>query len=172
MKRIGVYGWGIVAPKSPNIEAFADNLASSASWLDACGVCWGPYQTFGELVAADPRCQPQAGLFREVEQPGIGRFSAPVSPLAFQPAPSSDLAGVPQSGGDLSPAGAGARGVPQPDGGAAAARAALDAGYEAAGLNLLAPALGEHTDEVLADWLGLSPGEIGGLHDRGLVAGS
>lgn len=35
MKRIGVYGWGIVAPKSPNIEVFADNLASSGSWLDA-----------------------------------------------------------------------------------------------------------------------------------------
>ena len=35
VKRIGVYGWGVVAPKSPNIEAFADNLASSGSWLDA-----------------------------------------------------------------------------------------------------------------------------------------
>ena len=35
MKRIGVYGWGIVAPKSPNIEAFAENLACSDSWLDS-----------------------------------------------------------------------------------------------------------------------------------------
>ncbi len=35
MKRVGVYGWGIVAPKSPNIEAFAKNLECSGSWLEA-----------------------------------------------------------------------------------------------------------------------------------------
>jgi 2-methylfumaryl-CoA isomerase len=34
-----------------------------------------------------------------------------------------------------------------------------------------APLLGEHTDQVLAEVLGLSSGAIGGLHDRGLVAG-
>ncbi|HEY3742375.1 MAG TPA: beta-ketoacyl synthase N-terminal-like domain-containing protein [Bryobacteraceae bacterium] len=32
-KRIGVFGWGIVAPKSPNIEAFRKNLATGTSWL-------------------------------------------------------------------------------------------------------------------------------------------
>jgi 2-methylfumaryl-CoA isomerase len=35
-----------------------------------------------------------------------------------------------------------------------------------------APRLGEHTDEVLADLLGMSSGEIGALHDRGIVAGA
>jgi 2-methylfumaryl-CoA isomerase len=35
-----------------------------------------------------------------------------------------------------------------------------------------APRLGAHTDEVLADLLGLSSGEIGRLHDAGLVAGA
>lgn len=34
-----------------------------------------------------------------------------------------------------------------------------------------APYLGEHTDEVLADILGLASGEIGRLHDSGLVSG-
>lgn len=34
-----------------------------------------------------------------------------------------------------------------------------------------APRLGEHTDEILADVLGLASGEIGSLHDRGIVAG-
>jgi 2-methylfumaryl-CoA isomerase len=34
-----------------------------------------------------------------------------------------------------------------------------------------APLLGEHTDEILAERLGLSDGEIGRLHDDGLVAG-
>lgn len=33
-----------------------------------------------------------------------------------------------------------------------------------------APRLGEHTDQVLAEVLGLSSGEIGRLHDQGLVA--
>ena len=34
-----------------------------------------------------------------------------------------------------------------------------------------APRLGEHTDRVLAEVLGLSAAEIGGLHDSGIVAG-
>ncbi len=33
-----------------------------------------------------------------------------------------------------------------------------------------APQLGEHTEEILADVLGLSAGEIGRLHDAGVVA--
>jgi 3-oxoacyl-[acyl-carrier-protein] synthase II len=38
--RVGVFGWGIVAPKSPNIDAFARNLAKSESWLT-------PFEGFG-----------------------------------------------------------------------------------------------------------------------------
>jgi 3-oxoacyl-[acyl-carrier-protein] synthase II len=38
--RLGVYGWGIVAPKSPNVEAFRRNLASAESWLN-------PFDGFG-----------------------------------------------------------------------------------------------------------------------------
>jgi 2-methylfumaryl-CoA isomerase len=34
-----------------------------------------------------------------------------------------------------------------------------------------APRLGEHTDEILLDLLGLSAGEVGALHDAGIVAG-
>ncbi|MDX1582382.1 MAG: beta-ketoacyl synthase N-terminal-like domain-containing protein [Thermoanaerobaculia bacterium] len=39
-KRIGVFGWGIVAPKSPDIETFARNLEKSESWLT-------PFDGFG-----------------------------------------------------------------------------------------------------------------------------
>jgi 2-methylfumaryl-CoA isomerase len=35
----------------------------------------------------------------------------------------------------------------------------------------IAPALGQHTDEIMADILGLSSGEIGRYHDAGIVAG-
>ena len=40
MRRIGIFGWGIVAPRSPNIEAFARNLEGSTSWLT-------PFNGFG-----------------------------------------------------------------------------------------------------------------------------
>ena len=39
-KRIGIFGWGIVAPRSPDIEAFARNLEASDSWLT-------PFNGFG-----------------------------------------------------------------------------------------------------------------------------
>jgi crotonobetainyl-CoA:carnitine CoA-transferase CaiB-like acyl-CoA transferase len=32
-----------------------------------------------------------------------------------------------------------------------------------------APLLGEHTDEVLGDWLGLGAGDVGALRDKGIV---
>jgi 3-oxoacyl-(acyl-carrier-protein) synthase len=32
-RRVGIFGWGLVAPRSPNLEAFARNLESAESWL-------------------------------------------------------------------------------------------------------------------------------------------
>jgi 3-oxoacyl-[acyl-carrier-protein] synthase II len=39
-KRVGVFGWGIVAPKSPNVAVFRKNLATAESWLT-------PFEGFG-----------------------------------------------------------------------------------------------------------------------------
>src|SRR6185369_11435203 len=39
-KRIGIFGWGIVAPKSPNVDAFARNLERADTWLS-------PFEGFG-----------------------------------------------------------------------------------------------------------------------------
>lgn len=63
--------------------------------FDGLGVCWGRYQHFRELVDSDPRCSTDSELFRSVEQPGIGTYLSPGSPIAFdgllsvepQPAP-------------------------------------------------------------------------------------
>ena len=38
--RFGIFGWGVVAPKSPDVEAFAKNLESSETWL-------APFNGFG-----------------------------------------------------------------------------------------------------------------------------
>lgn len=105
----------------------ARTLEELSATFDDHGVSWGPYQTFRELVEGDPRCSTVNPMFAEVEDPGVGTYLMPGTPLAF----------------------AGADRVP-------AARA---------------PQLGEHTDEVLADLLGLSEREISGLHDQGVVAG-
>ncbi|HEY3055123.1 MAG TPA: beta-ketoacyl synthase, partial [Thermoanaerobaculia bacterium] len=40
-KRIGIFGWGIVAPKSPDIDAFERNLARAETWLE-------PFRGFGQ----------------------------------------------------------------------------------------------------------------------------
>ncbi len=61
----------------------ARTLAEVAAAFDSAGVCWGPYQTFRELVEHDPRCSPANPLMSWLEQPGVGRYPAPGSPLAF-----------------------------------------------------------------------------------------
>ena len=66
-------------------------------------------------------------MLEEVEQPGIGTYLMPGSPLDF-------------SGAERLP--------PR-----------------------RAPVLGEHTDEVLAEVLGMGDAEIGRLYERGVVAG-
>ena len=53
--------------------------------FDEHGVCWGPYQTFMQLVDEDPRCSAENPMFSQVEQPGIGDYlmrglTAPTSP--------------------------------------------------------------------------------------------
>ena len=52
--------------------------------LDEAGVCWGPYQSFLDMVREDPRCSTENPLFEDVDQPGIGRFMMPGSPLEFR----------------------------------------------------------------------------------------
>jgi len=58
-------------------------LAEVAEAFDALGVCWGRYQTFLELVAEDSRCSEESELYRTVDQPGIGSYLSPGSPVAF-----------------------------------------------------------------------------------------
>jgi 2-methylfumaryl-CoA isomerase len=96
--------------------------------FEGTGVSWGPYQTFRQLVEEDPRASEENPLFSTIEQPGIGSYLVPASPLELTAA------------------------------GRLPARPA--------------PELGQHTEAVLADVLGLGEREIGRLFDRGVVAGA
>lgn len=51
--------------------------------FDTHGVCWGPYQSFLQLVEEDPRCSTDNPMFAMVDQPGVGRVLAPRTPLDF-----------------------------------------------------------------------------------------
>lgn len=103
------------------------DFADANKLLDEHNVCWGKYQSVNELVDIDPECSEDNPLFSTVEQPGIGKYLMPGSPLYF----------------------------------GAVSRETVVA----------APELGQHTDEILLDTLGLSSGEIGRLHDAGIIAG-
>jgi 2-methylfumaryl-CoA isomerase len=104
------------------------DLAEIRQEFAGTGVSWGPYQTFRQLVTEDPRVSTANPMFQLVEQPGIGTYLMPGSPLDFGALPRRSVR--------------------------------------------RAPLLGEHTEEILADVLGLSPHEIGRLHDAAIVAGA
>jgi 2-methylfumaryl-CoA isomerase len=61
----------------------ARDLATIREAFAGTGVSWGPYQTFRELVTADPRCSTGNPMFAEVEHPGVGTYLMPGSPLQF-----------------------------------------------------------------------------------------
>jgi 2-methylfumaryl-CoA isomerase len=102
------------------------DLAEIRTAFAGTGVSWGPYQTFRQLVTEDPRASEANPMFQRVEQPGVGAYLMPGTPLDF-----GDLPRLPVR---------------------------------------RAPLLGENTEEILADVLGLSSAEIGRLHDAGTVA--
>ncbi|QKS29245.1 MAG: 2-methylfumaryl-CoA isomerase [Candidatus Accumulibacter similis] len=105
----------------------ARTLAEAAQTLDAHGVTWGPYRSVREAIALDPDCSTDNPMFSLVDQPGVGSYLMPATPLDFSRVPR--LPAMP------------------------------------------APRLGEHTDEILLDILGLSEAEVGRLHDARIVAG-
>ena len=104
----------------------ARELAEIREAFAGTNVSWGPYQTFRQLLAEDPRASTANPMFEAVEHPGVGTYLMPGSPLDFGAHPRQPVRRAPQ--------------------------------------------LGEHTEQVLAEVLGLGSTEIGRLHDDGVVA--
>ncbi|MEM9011026.1 MAG: CoA transferase [Pseudomonadota bacterium] len=106
----------------------ARTVGDFAAAFDKAGLTWSEFRSFDRALAEDPDLSTDNPMFAEVEQPGIGRYLMPGSPVSFS---------------------AEARQMPAP-----------------------APALGAHTEEILADVAGLPANEIASLFDAGIVATS
>ena len=57
---------------------------------------WGPYQTFRQLVDDDPRLTNE--MWEDVEQPGIGVYRTPGTPLDFSAVPRTPVRRAPLLG--------------------------------------------------------------------------
>ena len=101
------------------------SVAEIGPVFDAMKLTWAPFRTIKEAVAQDSDLGADNPMFSVLDQPGLGRFPVPGSPLSFS-----------QS----------AREAPR-----------------------AAPVLGQHTEEVLGDVVGLTNGEIARLFDKGIV---
>jgi 2-methylfumaryl-CoA isomerase len=74
------------------------DLVDLRSIFDQHGVCWGPYQSFLQLVEEDPRCSTQNPMFAMVDQPGVGRVLAPRTPLDYREIDRNSPAPAPRLG--------------------------------------------------------------------------
>ena len=101
-------------------------LAEAGPACDAAGLTWSVFRSFAGAVRDDPDLGPDNPMFSLLDQPGIGRYPVPGSPVNW-----GDVARQPAAP---------------------------------------APALGQHTEAVLADVLGMASGQIGRLIDAGIVA--
>ncbi len=73
-------------------------LRQVATAFDAGDVLWGPYQSFGQLVGEDPRCTVANPMFDLLDQPGIGSYLTPGSPVAFSGVDRASVAPAPRLG--------------------------------------------------------------------------
>lgn len=73
-------------------------LAQVREAFDANGVCWGPYQTFTQLVDEDPRFTAANPLIKSIDQPGVGRIRAAGLPMLFASDPDRRVAAAPRLG--------------------------------------------------------------------------
>ena len=74
------------------------SLVQIGELFDAAGVCWGPYQSFRQLLDEDARCSAENPLFELVEHPGVGQYLMPGSTADFSAAPRVSMKAATQMG--------------------------------------------------------------------------
>lgn len=78
----------------------ARRIAEFAADLDRAGVTWSQFRSFAQAVRDDSDLSPENPMFALVDQPGIGRFPVPASPLSFAAAARAAPAPAPRLGAD------------------------------------------------------------------------
>jgi 2-methylfumaryl-CoA isomerase len=76
----------------------ARTLEQVRTQLDEHGVCWGPYQTFTQLLEEDWRASAKNPVFGTVDHPGIGEVLTPASPVRLPDTPPVPPASAPLLG--------------------------------------------------------------------------
>ena len=77
----------------------ARTLPEIAPLFEAEGLTWSEFRSFARAVQEDPDLQPgQNPMFADVDQPGIGRYPVPASPLTFSGATTPPPAPAPVLG--------------------------------------------------------------------------
>ena len=61
----------------------ARRLAEFEDAFNAAGLTWSVFRSFAEAVEQDPDLTTENPLFSELDQPGVGRYPVPGSPLSF-----------------------------------------------------------------------------------------
>lgn len=61
----------------------ARDLAEVAALFQAAGLTWGPFRSFEQAVRGDPDLSVDNPMFAMLDQPGIGAFPVPGSPVTF-----------------------------------------------------------------------------------------
>lgn len=61
----------------------ARSLAEVTAAFTDRSLLWGPYRSFEQMLAEDPRCSEANPMFRRTDHPGVGRFLTANSPLHF-----------------------------------------------------------------------------------------
>ena len=73
-------------------------LSDVRAAFDEHRVLWGPYQTFKQLMAEDPRASVANPMFAMVDHPGVGRYLTAASPLRFSAAAPVSPGAAPELG--------------------------------------------------------------------------
>ncbi|WP_425091181.1 CoA transferase [Tropicimonas sp. S265A] len=66
--------------------------------FDAAGLTWSEFRDFGRAVREDPDLSSQNPMFQDLDQPGLGRFPVPRSPVSFSQTDRPDACPAPELG--------------------------------------------------------------------------